>query len=137
MKKKPKVVVSQARSKPIDLTEVTRDRYEKRMRKVLKVGDHLKYNRDLNFGEIGAWILLSIKGLEAAVKLLIDKACTIYVHQPYASAKFSWNYYDQEFQCELWKNQKSVEKVTSGSIKEVKVQMHKYWQFCKYRKPLT
>ena len=120
--------------KKIDLTEQMRNRYESRMRKVLNVKDHLQYNRDPEYGEIGSWILTSARGIKDAIKLMVEKGCPIYIHTTYGSALFKWNYYEQEWQMELWQNQKQIESETASDIREVETQMKKWWKRCKYNK---
>lgn len=124
--------------KKIDLTEVMRDRYEQRLRKILKVKPkHLQYNRDPEFGEIGAWILLSKRGIPGAIKLLIEKGFSIYMHLVGGSGSFRWNHIEQSFSCSVWRNGEMIEEQVLTNIKEVEKLMIRYWDFCKYRKKLS
>jgi len=120
----------------IDPVEMMRERYENRLRKVLNIKKHLKYNKDINYGEIGSWILLSIRGIDDAIKLLIEKAISIYIHNVFGSAVFKWNHYEQHFECQLWSNQKLLNEFQSMNIKEVKDKMQKYWRYCRYKEKL-
>lgn len=119
----------------INITDMMRDRCEKRLRKVFKIKpQHLQYNRDPKLGELGSWILVSSRGAQEAIKLLIDKLVTIYIHRHHGSAFFKWDYYEQEFLCQLWSHQKLLDELKTGSIDDVKSKIKEYWNFCRYKK---
>ena len=119
----------------VNITEMMRSRCEKRLRKIFKLKpEYLEYNTDPEFGEIGSWILKSIKGKKNALRLLIDKVVTIYVHQHFGSAFFKWDYYEQEFFCQLWQHKKLLDEFRTGEINSVELKMKEYWSFCKYKR---
>jgi len=129
MAKKPET------TKKIDVTDLIRNRWENRLKKILNI-KYLKYNKDPEFGEVGAWILLSSRGVESAARVIVDKGSPIYIHAVHGSASFKWNYYDQEWVVELWRNQEKVEEKKVENIDELKIRMKKYWRFCKYKDTL-
>lgn len=118
----------------IDVTDIIRERYEKRLRKVLKIGDFLKYNRNVALGPIGSWILTGIRGLPEVKKLLIDKASQIYVHERYGSAVFAWDYEQSVFRAELWSKEELIKEYEISSIDELDSVIKNCWKYCKYNK---
>jgi hypothetical protein len=118
----------------IDLQEQIRERYEKRLRKILKINRHLVYNKDASLGPIGAWILTSKKGIDSGIKLLIEKAIGIYIHQEYGSAVFLWDYYEQEFTTQVWFNKKLQTEKRTKNVNELKELMCSAWEYCRKKK---
>jgi hypothetical protein len=118
----------------INITEQIRDRYEERLRKLLKVRDGLQYNRNTELGEIGSWIITKQSGIKDALKLIVDKACPIYIHHKYGSGVFKWDYINNEFQCELWSEKKMLDDYRSSNLNFMKEKMIAYWRYCAYKK---
>ena len=118
----------------INLTEQIRERYEKRLRKILKINRHLTYNKDIHFGPIGAWILKSKLGIESAVKLLIEKSAPTYIHRQYGSAVFSWDYLEQDFIMEIWFKEELIKKEKTKNVIELKKLMEEAWVYCLQKK---
>ena len=118
----------------IDLTEQIRERYEKRLRKILKINKHLTYNKDIHFGPIGAWIINDKKGVESAIKLLVEKSAPIYIHRKYGSAVFSWDYLEQEFIIQVWYQQQLIEQSKTKNVAELKIKMEDAWKMCLKKK---
>jgi len=118
----------------IDLTEQARERYEKRLRKILKINRYLTYNKDIKLGPIGAWILESKKGVESAVKLLIERSAPIFIHREQGSAVFAWDYLEQEFDIQMWYQQQLVLQCKTKNVNELKEHMENAWTFCLTKK---
>jgi len=120
--------------KKIDITDIVRERYEKRLRKVLKIGPFLRYNRDVDLGPIGSWILTGIRGLKEAKRILIDRAAPIYIHQKHGSAVFVWDYEASVFRAELWKKSNLIKEYKADNIDELDSIFKNCWKYCKYAK---
>lgn len=118
----------------IDLTEQIRARYEKRLKKVLKINRHLTYNKDLSLGPIGSWILTSQKGIDSALKILVEKNTAVFIHQKYGSAVVLWEYMEQDFIIQTWFNKIMASNHKTKSLTEVRDFMIQAWNFCKTRK---
>jgi len=118
----------------IDITEQIRERYEKRLRKILKINKYLVYNKNIALAPIGAWILTSSKGINSAIKLLIEKAIGIYIHQEYGSAMFLWDIYEQEFVAQTWFEKKLISNHRTKNVNELKELMNEAWKYCRQKK---
>ena len=115
----------------IDLTEQIRERYEKRLRKILKINRYLTYNKDLAYGPIGSWVLTSPKGIDSALKILIEKNTAIFIHQKNGSAVFFWEYIEQDFISQTWFEKTIITNQKTKNINELKEMMINAWSFCK------
>jgi hypothetical protein len=120
--------------KQVDLKEQMRLRYEQRLRKVLKIHDYLEYNKDPEFGEIGSWAIKSKRGIDDAIKVLIEKSAPIYIHHLYGSASFKWDYFEQHFVCQLWANEQMLEETITENADDLRKTMIRFWSFCRYKK---